>query len=133
MKLYVFYDGACPLCVNAKAALNRLDVTDCLVWHSIRDPRVYEVFHFLNQIDAEGAIHALEDDEYVYRGFAAVRRMLKVMPLTKPAGWLFALPGMERPGDVVYRWIAARRPVKTDEAICHDGLCQVSAKKERIR
>jgi predicted DCC family thiol-disulfide oxidoreductase YuxK len=75
-------------------------------------------------------IHVIDKAGTVFAGFAGSRRMLREVPLGLPLWLALQLPGMERIGQRVYRFIARRRYrinawLGNALADCVDGGCKM--------
>ena len=103
-----YYDGDCGFCTRMATGLSRTDLLGRLTWttyQSLEDPPRGLSWEGLDQAPAyldtgRGRLHG---------GFHAFRmltlRLLPLMPLA-PILWL---PGVDRVGTAVYRWIARNR------------------------
>ena len=102
------YDGDCVICRGARASFQKLDWRRRIHFVDINDQSAWQVqFPSLRGDALRGEIHVIADGA-VYGGFAATRRLLREAPL----GWLpwalLHLPGMDRLGARLYRFIAER-------------------------
>ena len=103
----VYYDGDCGLCVVLQRWLSRVDFFNKTRWvtsQSLETPP-----GGLSWSDLDRAAYLETPSGRLYEGFYAFRmlalRILPLMPLA-PVLWV---PGLDRVGTVVYRWVATNR------------------------
>ncbi|KPK83330.1 MAG: hypothetical protein AMS25_00030 [Gemmatimonas sp. SM23_52] len=71
---------------------------------------------------AEEAMHLVAPSGAVWRGAAAAREVLRLLPRLRFMVWLFRLPGAMFVAERVYRWIAKRRHhFGCSSAVCRRG------------
>src|SRR5207249_4729859 len=120
----VLYDGKCLLCQKSVRLLQRLDWLGRLHFADGRDPanlpptpepiapqRLLEEMHAITP-----------DGRRVFHGFAAFRRIARLLPPLWPIMPFLYLPGVPWLGQRVYLWVAKNR---FHLVPCHDGQCQV--------
>ena len=102
-----YYDGDCGFCTRTAKYLSRLDFLSQVSWtpyQSLSSPP-----DGLSWADLDSAAYLVPGQGRLHSGFYAFRmltlRLLPLMPLA-PILWL---PGVNRLGVVVYRWIAGNR------------------------
>ncbi|ALX49328.1 thiol-disulfide oxidoreductase DCC family protein [Lentibacillus amyloliquefaciens] len=108
-KHIVFYDAECPLCRTVKAVLMRLDRNETITWYPVQNVRKElqaRINIYKNMYDE---IYMYTKDRKVLTGFYTVRKILSVLPATKPIGMLFYLPLVDYIGDPAYRFVSTRR------------------------
>ncbi|WP_100010175.1 thiol-disulfide oxidoreductase DCC family protein [Lentibacillus sediminis] len=108
-KHIVFYDAECPLCRTVKFVLKKLDSRNAIYWYPVQEVRESikeRVDHHKNMLDE---IYMYTNDKKVLTGYAAVRRILSVLPATQPIAVLLYLPFAKNFGDPVYRYISTHR------------------------
>lgn len=122
-RVRVLYDGACPRCRASMAWLSAADPARCLepidltaVDPSKIDPR-------LDKARCMAAMHVLDRENRVFRGYDACVRVADWIPLAWPLALLGRVPGVATLGRRVYNRIAATRP--RDAAPCVDDVCAV--------
>jgi predicted DCC family thiol-disulfide oxidoreductase YuxK len=116
----VLYDASCPLCLGWKRRLERLDAGGRLAFRPTQDAEwVRDHAPDLTPEALERALHVVEADGRVWRGFFAVRRILETLPATRMLGALMHLPGAARVGSALYGWVASRR--RRDACALHGG------------
>ncbi|SDH71592.1 thiol-disulfide oxidoreductase DCC family protein [Alteribacillus bidgolensis] len=120
----VFYDGTCTLCQKTKQEIEKWDKHKLLTWRSIEDPSIFEEYSFLKEDRMKQEMHLLEEDTYLYTGFAAVKRIFQLFPAGKRFAFLFYLPGADRAGKVIYKQIAKRRHQLLG-GDCASGACKI--------
>ena len=107
----LIYDGDCGLCGRTVSIVRALDL---MMKVETRDaisdwPDLASRFPALDQDACLDEMHVISSRGEVFRGFRAYRALAWALP----AGWLalpFAyLPGVPQVGDVLYRFVAARR------------------------
>ncbi len=110
MGLTVIYDGHCTFCASWADRLMRLD----------KDRRCVFLDGAAHHADAcalsgaspealDAALHVVADDGRVYTGYAAIRRLLWIRPLTWPLALLACLPGATALGNRFYSLVARHR------------------------
>jgi predicted DCC family thiol-disulfide oxidoreductase YuxK len=106
----VIFDGQCAFCLRSLRALRALDVWGRLRFIDGTDrPGVEARFPVLRGTDLDQAMFAVTGDGRAYRGFYAIRYLLRVSPLLWPLLPLFYFPGAGWAGPRVYAWIARNR------------------------
>jgi predicted DCC family thiol-disulfide oxidoreductase YuxK len=113
----LLYDGDCAFC---RAWVERIRVRDtrhrlALVPFQSVDPASYGV----RRADLEEAMHLVGPDG-VWRGAAAAREVLALLPRWRWAAWLFRIPFVLPIAQRVYDWIARRRHRRP----CGSGVCR---------
>ncbi len=106
VKTLVIYDDMCLFCQRTKRRFERFDWNKKLQWVGISkfDHKKYA----LKKDDLLKEIHVIDNDE-VYKGFFAFKRMARCIPLLYPLYPLMLLPGSGWIGTRVYRWYAKHR------------------------
>lgn len=66
----------------------------------------------LSRVESQIALHLRLEDGQILSGFAAVRRMMCVLPLLAPLAWCLYLPPLNFIGAQLYRFIADNRPCR---------------------
>jgi predicted DCC family thiol-disulfide oxidoreductase YuxK len=137
--LYVLYDRNCVLCTGTVRKLQALPSNAELRFVSVQelleDGTEARVIPLRQLPDAEALyekMHVVDGGGAVYAGADGVVRIMRTMPRLRWAAWLYAVPGMKRAADAVYRLIAKRRYEwfgRTDEG-CANGVCRIPADKE---
>jgi predicted DCC family thiol-disulfide oxidoreductase YuxK len=128
--MHVVYDGQCGFCRRLLRAAVALDVRHRLQLHdATHRAAIAARFPMLEGADLDHAMFAVTDDGAVYRGFFAVRRILRASPLT----WLLLpivhMPLSGRLGPRLYDWVARNRY----RFGCESGLCDVPASRAERR
>jgi predicted DCC family thiol-disulfide oxidoreductase YuxK len=127
-RLTVLYDGQCEFCRRSVRLLQKLDWRGRLHFADGRDPanlpptpapldprRLLEEMHVVTP-----------DRRRVFHGFAAFRRIARLLPPLWPIVPFLYLPGVPWLGQRLYLWVARNR---FHLIPCHDGQCQVLPKK----
>jgi predicted DCC family thiol-disulfide oxidoreductase YuxK len=117
--LHVIYDDECGFCIRSLKVLRALDIGGQLRFygasHFRRQPDPHgtpegrERFPELANADLDSAMFAVGPDRMVARGFFAVRRIAREVPLLWPLLPLLYLPGSRILGPRVYAWVARNR------------------------
>jgi predicted DCC family thiol-disulfide oxidoreductase YuxK len=123
----LLYDGSCPICSGQAKTIASLDTEHHIALLDLHSESVHQRFPHILPDDAQQEIHLIAPDGITtYRGAAAVRQTLLLLPLLRPAGMLMFLPGVMTIARPVYGWVAEHRYFlagsKTDE--CEGGTCQ---------
>ena len=122
--LHLVYDGQCRFCQRTLRVCAALDVRRRLQAHDATNrAAIVARFPMLGGADFDNALFAVTEDGIVFRGFFAVRRILRESPLTWILLPFFHLPYSGRVGQRVYGWIARNRY----RLGCQSDFCQVDA------
>jgi predicted DCC family thiol-disulfide oxidoreductase YuxK len=108
----VLYDGLCPLCIRTATIVDLLDGGRrvALVDFEGSWARASALAQGLTREQAREAMHLVAPDGRRVRGFLAFRALTGVVPALWPLAPLLRLPGVAPAGDLIYRFVAARRP-----------------------
>ncbi|SDH64104.1 Predicted thiol-disulfide oxidoreductase YuxK, DCC family [Alteribacillus persepolensis] len=121
----VFYDGTCELCQRTKYLLKKWDTHKRLTFQPIQDPSVMNDYPFLKKEQLQKEMHLLESHTYVYTGYAAVKRIMKLLPMTKIVTPILCIPGTNWLGRFLYQRVASNRYQLSGNA-CRNGGCQIN-------
>ncbi|NWG17932.1 MAG: DUF393 domain-containing protein [Chloroflexi bacterium] len=106
----VLYDGNCALCRQSRRLIAALDWCERIEFLDIHDWAATQArYPALDFETAMGQMHADPGDGRLLGGFEGARRLLHDLPLVWPLWLIFHLPGMNRLGEQVYRFVARRR------------------------
>ena len=115
------YDGECQFCRRQVALVERWD-----------DDRRIEPIPFqqadlarlgVRRAAAEEAMHLVAPSGAVWRGAAAARELLRLLPRLRWLAWIFRLPGAMTVAEFAYSWVAKRR----HRFGCASATCQRGA------
>lgn len=134
--LYVLYDGECSLCTASVNGLKRLDSAAELRFIPLQSmegndaPRIPGLAGVGMEALYE-KLHVADPAGRLFAGAEGVVRIMKTVPGLRWVGILYAIPGMGRLGDAVYRWIAKRRYdwFGRTETGCAGSSCKLPAGK----
>jgi predicted DCC family thiol-disulfide oxidoreductase YuxK len=125
--LHVIYDDQCGFCIRSLKVCRAFDVGRRLQFHGSSQLRFDAggpgAFPELAQADVENAMFAVAPDRHVTRGFFAVRRIAREVPLLWPLLALLYFPGSARFGPRLYAWVARNR----HRFGCESEVCAVRA------
>ena len=102
-----YYDGDCGMCRRIIAVLSSLDVHRSITWvpfQSLDDPP-----GGLSWDDLDRSAYFDRGKPPLLAGFHAFKALTLRLPLLWPLAPIFCLPGIARPGEIIYRWIADHR------------------------
>ncbi|RSL34199.1 DUF393 domain-containing protein [Salibacterium salarium] len=122
--LVAFYDESCGLCQQSKHEIEKWDHHQLITWRSIQDPDILNEYPFLKERNVQQAMHLLEKNTYLYTGYAAVKRIIQLIPAGKWVAPLLYLPGADRAGDKMYKLVARNRH-KFIRHRCETGACNI--------
>lgn len=111
IKLTVFYDGACSVCVRDRRWYEKLEgkTENSVEWLDItgRDEKLRE--QGIDPHKALRELHVKDSQGQVHREMAAYILLMARVPLLKPIAWLIGLPVI-RPtlAWLYHRWVARR-------------------------
>jgi predicted DCC family thiol-disulfide oxidoreductase YuxK len=108
-KLRVLYDGGCRLCVRSVRILHGLDFGGALEYLDLEDEAQAARVPGVTREQALAAMHVVDADGELYRGFFAVRRLARSLPALWPLLPVFHAPLSKRVGPRVYDRVARRR------------------------
>lgn len=110
-QLYVYYDGACPICRRDRARYEQWagETGDSVTWCDLNE--YGEHLHAIG-VDPDVALLSLhlEDAEgRLYEGIDAYVLLMKRVPRLRPAAFAMALPGVKPVLTAVYKhWVRRR-------------------------
>ncbi len=108
--LDLIYDARCAFCVRTLNIFRTLDAFGTLRFHDAHDLETLKKrFPILRGADVDEAMYVITEDERIYRGFFAFRRLAWSSPLTWPLVPLFCFPGSGFFGPRIYAWVARNR------------------------
>ena len=129
MTVTAVFDGQCVICRATERMVRALDWRRRVRFLDLHDhERVAVLYPWLDQGEAMGQIHVVDDRDRVYAGFLGTRRMLRELPLGYPVWLLLHVPGMTWLGARVYRFIARRRYTVNrwfGAPVCENGACKI--------
>ncbi len=102
------FDGHCFICRSSRSIIQSLDWMNRVEFLDLHDPETLAHCPELDDARLMGEIHVLAGGGR-HVGYDGIRRLLKEVPLGMPIWLLLGLPGMDRIGRRVYRFIARRR------------------------
>jgi len=114
----LIYDGDCEFCQRQVGLVSRWDERNRIEPLPFREADLES--YGVEQQAAEEAMHLVSPAGDVWRGAAAARETLKLLPKLRPLAWLFYLPGAMFVAERLYRWIAKRR----HRFGCSSDLCE---------
>jgi predicted DCC family thiol-disulfide oxidoreductase YuxK len=123
------YDGNCVLCQRTRRTVRALDWFKRVEFLDVHRWSVIEARY--PQLDFEtamGQIHIVTPDGGMIGGFAAMRRLLRDLPLGYPLWLALHLPGMNWLGPKLYGLVARNR-YRINRwfgvELCDNGTCKV--------
>jgi predicted DCC family thiol-disulfide oxidoreductase YuxK len=105
---WLFFDAECGFCTRIARWLSPILARRGLGVAPLQDPRVSALLG-LNRAELLNELRFLLSDGSNFGGARAVVAVAREIGWGRPLVWLAALPGMMRPLDVGYRWVASRR------------------------
>lgn len=107
--LRVLYDGGCELCTRSVKILRGLDFEHDLAYLDLEDEGQAAQMPGVSREDALAALHVVDGNGELYRGFFACRRLARELPALWPLLPFFHAPLARRIGPRAYNVIARRR------------------------
>ncbi len=103
----LIFDGDCGFCRRQVRWIQRHDARGLIapVPLQVADLDRYGV----SRAAAEEAMHLVAPSGTVWRGAAAARELLRLLPGIRHLVWVFHIPGVMFVAERVYRWVARRR------------------------
>ncbi len=86
-KAYLFYDSQCTLCARFKIALERINLSEEIVFMDINLPENLLNFPMLKIEDCQATLHLVKSNQ-VYVGGEAIKEIVKIIPLASKFTWL---------------------------------------------
>jgi len=125
-RLVLLYDGECNLCLNTVALLRKIRTTADLIMVPLQEapPELLPMGVAREELLAQ--LHVTDGSGKLYRGPEAVVRIMRTVPSLRWIGFLYRLPGMKKPAELLYRLIAKHRYRlfgRTDP--CESGACRL--------
>lgn len=105
----VIYDGSCPVCVAARAWIERRAVHGAFEFLACQDAERPRRFPMVSEAACMEAMQLVLPDGRVLAGDRAIPEMLRRLRRWRWLGGLFALPGAAGLAAGVYAWIARNR------------------------
>ncbi len=120
-KWLLIYDGDCEFCRRQIDLLERHDARNVI------EPVPFQTADLsrygLTRQATEEAMHLVSSSGSVWRGAAAAREILKLIPRGWILAWIFYLPGAMFVAERVYSWVARRRHrFGCESEVCQRGL-----------
>lgn len=101
------YDGDCRFCRRQVDLIERWDRGDAIEAVPFQTADLQRLG--VSRAAAEEAMHLVSPGGETWRGAAAARELLTLLPGGRLVAWLFDLPGAMYLAERAYRWIARRR------------------------
>ncbi|MCU0495341.1 MAG: DUF393 domain-containing protein [Chloroflexaceae bacterium] len=123
----LLYDGRCRFCTSQSENIARYDDEHKIALLDLNDPAVRARFPQITPEDAQREMHLVAPDGTIYRGAAAVRQALLLLPALRGLGELMRIPGIMNIANPVYAFVARNRYLlggRTDT--CDDGTCDIA-------
>ncbi len=116
----LIYDGDCDFCRRQVRWIQRHDKQGLIA------PVPFQVAELdrygVGPVAAEEAMHLVAPSGTVWRGAAAAREVLRLLPRLRLLVWVFHIPGAMFVAERVYRWVARRRHrFGCDSPVCRRG------------
>ena len=119
MALTVLFDDRCGKCRRFVRLSSALDLAGRLEPIGLSNPRIAREFGHFDSEALNFEMHVIDSRGRVFRGFYAIRRIAREVPLMWPLAALLFVPGVSTAGEPIYAWIARTRygslgPVQCD-------------------
>lgn len=109
MALTVLFDDRCGKCRRFIRLSGVLDLARRIEPIGLSDPRVGREFGHFDRDALNYEMHVIDGHGRVFRGFYAIRRIAREVPLMWPLAALLFIPGVSAAGEPIYAWIARTR------------------------
>lgn len=109
--LYVYYDGACPICRRDRARYERWAgaTGESVIWCDFNQYTGHLRSIGVEPDAAMMSLHVEDDGGQVYEGIDAYVLLMKRVPRLRPAAFCMALPGVKGVLKKLYqRWVQRR-------------------------
>ncbi|MFC7063913.1 thiol-disulfide oxidoreductase DCC family protein [Halobacillus seohaensis] len=121
-KIEVLYDEHCYLCQQSKNIFKFLDWFQMIKWQSLQR---FDQEISIDKEELHKEIHVINSKQVVRRGYEAMTYLFLRTPITFFLGLIMSIPGTNKVGDPIYRWIANHR-YRLFEKRCRNGSCSIS-------
>lgn len=113
--LVVYYDGACPDCVEDRRRYERMagEGARDLEWLDIAGRDEELIRQGIDPDQALRELHVKDSSGHIHRELDAYRLLMRRVPRLKPLGWLIGLPVIRPVVSWVYRTMVDRRLRRT--------------------
>jgi len=109
MALTVLFDDRCGKCRRFIGLSTALDFAGRLDVVGLSDARIASEFNHFDVDALNFEMHVIVSRGRVFRGFYAIRRIAREVPLMWPLAALLFIPGVSAAGEPIYAWIARTR------------------------
>lgn len=109
--LYVYYDGACPICRRDRARYERWagETGDSVKWCDLNQYGEHLRAIGVDPDVALMSLHLEDENGHLYDGIDAYVLLMQRVPRLRPAAFLMGLPGVKGVLTVLYRcWVRRR-------------------------
>ena len=122
MALTVLFDDRCGKCRRFIGLSTALDFAGRLDVVGLSDARIASEFNHFDVDALNFEMHVIVSRGRVFRGFYAIRRIAREVPLMWPLAALLFIPGVSAAGGPIYAWIARNRygglgPIQCDTTL----------------
>ncbi len=129
-KLFVFYDGWCPLCRKSAIRLQKLDWLNLLELTSLRDKEIVDQFSIPENELTKRIQSTIYGKGVRYEGIYTLLQISLRIPILWLTSPFIALSIIFGVGQSLYDWIAKRRTIlPTGQCSLHGGEC-INGEKE---
>ncbi|MGE6631088.1 DCC1-like thiol-disulfide oxidoreductase family protein [Bacillus sp. NPDC077027] len=105
----VFYDAKCLLYKRVKKIVGHLDWMNRIEWYPVQEIHQSLYSRVLDYRDVDEQIHMFTTQTELLSGFQTIRKILTILPVKKPLGYLFYLPFIESIVQPVYSYLSKHR------------------------
>lgn len=109
--LYVYYDGACPICRRDRARYERWagEAGESVVWCDLNQYGEHLRAIGVDPDVALMSLHLEDESGRLYHGIEAYVLLMRRVPRLRPAAFFMGLPGIRGALGVLYRrWVHRR-------------------------
>ncbi len=127
----LLYDGKCRICTNQVELIAKYDDDRRIELLDLNQPSAQVRFPQISPEAAQRELHLVAPDGTLYRGAAAVRQTLLLLPTLRGLGELMRLPGAMSLANPIYAWVARNRYLLGGyNDTCDNGTCNVVLGRE---
>jgi predicted DCC family thiol-disulfide oxidoreductase YuxK len=130
MALIVLFDDRCGKCRRFVRLSSALDLAGRLEPIGLSNPRIPREFGHFDPDALNFEMHVIDSRGRVFRGFYAIRRIAREVPLMWPLAALLFIPGVSAAGEPIYAWIARTRYGSLGPIQC-DAISSAVAAREK--
>jgi predicted DCC family thiol-disulfide oxidoreductase YuxK len=105
IRLFLFYDAQCPLCVHLKELVSRWDRDGAILALGLDNAELPARFPDLDLSRARQQLTVRDPQGRLFEGGAAVQQLARLLPGVRRLTWVYRLPGVAPAVEGLYRTV----------------------------